>query len=380
MPQRRFQSQVRRQPVRRNGPALRTVQVLAACIMALSLTGLVAVSVAPSFAARTLEIDGATFTSEAIVRSILGFDASPNLFTIQTDRAAEALSHLPAVQSASVRVRLPSTIVVTLKERQPRLIWAIGGKRYVVDAEGLLFGLVDTAGNPIPSSAGPLSSASPGAESSATSGGSAPAGSASAAGTSAAPEATAAPAADAGDTARPKATARPTPTRPGTKASPTPAARPAASLTAAQASLIPSLAPLPTQDPAESPGPTAVGLPVVFDRRAADAGLALGGIVDSVNLDAGYRLAGLTPADVGSGATSLVVSVDDVHGFTVSSVPAGWVAEFGFYAPTVRADTVIPDQVRDLRSLLLAYGDSHVAWVWLVADVSASHVNTYLRR
>ncbi len=61
-------------------------------------------------------------------------------------------------------------------------------------------------------------------------------------------------------------------------------------------------------------------------------------------------------------------------------VPSAWVAEFGFYAPTVRKVTVIPGQVRDLRSLLIKYGDDHVAWVWLVADVAANHVNTYLPR
>jgi hypothetical protein len=74
------------------------------------------------------------------------------------------------------------------------------------------------------------------------------------------------------------------------------------------------------------------------------------------------------------------VVLDDDHGFTVSSVPTGWVAEFGFYASTVRKVTVIPEQVRDLRSLLLQYGEAHVAWVWLVADVSGNGVITVVPR
>ena len=105
-----------------------------------------------------------------------------------------------------------------------------------------------------------------------------------------------------------------------------------------------------------------MALPVIFDRRASDAGLGLGAIVDPVNLDAGYRIANLTPADVGS------------------SVPAGWVAEFGFYAPTVRKTTVIPGQVRDLRSALGNWGESKVAWVVLVSDVSSSHSDTVILR
>jgi hypothetical protein len=108
--------------------------------------------------------------------------------------------------------------------------------------------------------------------------------------------------------------------------------------------------------------------------------MGLGGIVDPVNLDAGYRLAGLTPAEVGSKSLALAVVLDDIHGFTVSSVPEGWVAEFGFYAPTVRKTSVIPGQVQGLKSILAYAGEARVAWVFLVSDVSDSHDNTYLPR
>ena len=155
---RRYQTHVRRQPVRHDGPALQTVQVLAGCLMTLCLAGVLAVTMAPGFAARSLVIHGAQFTSQSVIASIVGFDGSPNLFGLRTDRAADQLARLPAVEAASVKVQLPSTIVVTLTERSPKLIWVIGDKRYAVDQDGLLFGLVDTAGNPVPSSAGPPAS------------------------------------------------------------------------------------------------------------------------------------------------------------------------------------------------------------------------------
>jgi hypothetical protein len=362
---RRYQSHVRRQPTQRfDGPPLQTVQVLAACLMAICLVAALALLAAPGFAATTLEIHGAKFTSQEIVASIVGFERSPNLFGLAAQEAAVRLADLPAVESASVRVQLPSTIVVTLTEREPKLIWAIGANRYAVDSDGLLFGFVDTAGNPIPSSAGPLSSATPGEPSASTS-----------PGPSASAPAKPKPTPTAKKTATPKAT----PTR-ASGGSAVPTARPVASLSAAEMSMLPSLAPLPTADARAKPGQGALALPIVFDRRTVDADFKLGDIVDPVNLDVGYRLANLTPLDMGSSAASLAVSVDDTHGFTVSSVPAGWVAEFGFYAPTVREVSVIPEQVRDLRSLLLAYGDAHVRWVWLVADVSSSKVNTYIPR
>ncbi len=55
-------------------------------------------------------------------------------------------------------------------------------------------------------------------------------------------------------------------------------------------------------------------------------------------------------------------------------------ADFGFYTETLRKDTVIPDQVRDLRSLAAQYGENHVAWVWLVADIADNHVDTYMAK
>jgi hypothetical protein len=349
--------------------------------MVACLVGIFAVSVAPSFSARTLEIHGATFTSQSIIRSIVGMDGTPNVFRLDTERAAEQLVRLPAVESASVQVRLPSTIVVDIVEREPKLVWTIGGSRYVVDQDGRLFGLVDSAGNPVASSAGPLATPSEGASASASA-------TTNDASPSTVPTASPSPSPTPKPTPTPKKTptkapTKATPTKAGAKGTPAPSAVASASGSPGptyDASQNPSLAPAPTADPAATSGPAALGLSVVFDRRASDAGLGFGAIVDPVNLDAGYRLARLTPTDVGSKAAALAVVLDDEHGFTVSSIPEGWVAEFGFYTPTVRKVTVIPQQVETLKSLLAAYGEAHVAWVWLVGDVSGNHVNTYLPR
>jgi hypothetical protein len=58
------------------------------------------------------------------------------------------------------------------------------------------------------------------------------------------------------------------------------------------------------------------------------------------------------PADVGSGAATLAVQVTDESGFVVRAQPAGWVAIFGFYTPSLRTTELVPEQVRLLRSLL----------------------------
>jgi hypothetical protein len=98
----------------------------------------------------------------------------------------------------------------------------------------------------------------------------------------------------------------------------------------------------------------AAGLPLVLDRRSlSPIGLSVGTPLDPVDLDAATRLASLTPADVGSTASRLVVSITDADGFVVTTTPGSWQAVFGSYGHVLRTPDLIPGQVRLLRSLLL---------------------------
>lgn len=343
LPVRRGGSQVRRRPVRRSSPRLRQVQFLALAVMAMCALGVWNVGASPVFGAHNLELSGARFTSRAEVEALIGLESSPNLFRFGADRLAQELVTLPAVETARVDVRLPSTIVIALVERQPRLVWVIGSNRFVADQDGLLFGLVDDGGNAIASDAGPLR-----------------------------PTASPSPAASPSASPTSGVTAKATPARSASHSAPAAGTSPLPGA--------PSLAPVPTANPAATAGPQALRLPVVFDRREVSANWGFGSRIDAVNLDAGYRLGSLTSADVGSADRALSVVLDDDHGFTMRPAQAGWVAEFGFYTPNRRKDTVIPTQVRDLGLMLAQYGEAHVAWVWLVADISDAHANSFLRR
>ena len=391
LPLRRPGMQVRRQPIRRATPKLRSTQIYALVLMFLCVMTVVSLGSSPIFAARHLQVYGARYTGEAAVRRIVGMDGSPNLFRLHSDRVALEVANLPAVDSVRVDVRLPDTIVVTVVEREPSMIWAIGDRRYVVDDTGLLFGEVDSVGNPVYSAVG----TSAGATGTAAPGSLAPDSGAGASAPSGSPgETSSADATDASATGQPdgrvaqpakvtpkptaKVAPKPTPkVTPKPSSSTDPSGAPSAS---ASVSTLPSLLPIPTPDPAETPGPQVVNLPTVVDRRAQDAHLTLGDVIDPIALDAGFRIAGLAPGDIGSRAASLSVILDDPYGFTLSSGPNGWVAEFGFYTETLRKDTVIPMQVRDLKALLLNSGETHVAWVWLVADIADNRVNTYISK
>jgi len=106
------------------------------------------------------------------------------------------------------------------------------------------------------------------------------------------------------------------------------------------------------------------GLPVIDDSREEAAAFEVGDRLDPVTIDAARRLASLGPDDVGSVAGRLLVTVSDATGFVVGTSPDSWIAVFGLYTPSARPPSIIPGQVRLLRSLL-AGRESTIAQVIL---------------
>ncbi|MEW5991923.1 MAG: FtsQ-type POTRA domain-containing protein [Chloroflexota bacterium] len=100
------------------------------------------------------------------------------------------------------------------------------------------------------------------------------------------------------------------------------------------------------------------GLPVIDDTRAEAAALGVGDRLDPVTLDAARRLGALVPDDIGSVADRLLVTVSDATGFVVGTSPSSWVAIFGLYTPNTRPPSMIPGQVRLLRSVLAGREDA----------------------
>lgn len=124
----------------------------------------------------------------------------------------------------------------------------------------------------------------------------------------------------------------------------------------------------------DAAGAPAAGLPVVVDERVASPlTLAVGATLDPVDLDVATRLAGLTPADVGSGAPRLEVRVTDSDGYVLRTEPASWLAVFGFYSPSLRSTDLIPGQVQ-LLERLLAGRESTVARVILADDRNGTYI------
>ncbi len=93
-------------------------------------------------------------------------------------------------------------------------------------------------------------------------------------------------------------------------------------------------------------------LRTIDDRRAGSAALAVGSVLDPIDLDAATRLGSIVPADLDSQASDLEVSITDGSGFVMRTRPGSWVAIFGLYTQSLRPPSMIPGQVRLLRSLI----------------------------
>ena len=129
-----------------------------------------------------------------------------------------------------------------------------------------------------------------------------------------------------------------------------------------------------TDSPLLAPSAAAIvgKLPLIADGRA-DVPIELGGSIAPALFDAVTRLTSLVASDVASAATEVSVRVDPDWGLILSGRggpnDADWVAVFGTYTSNLRPPTMIPEQVRLLRSLL-ASGEERFGWI-ILADARA---------
>jgi cell division protein FtsQ len=135
----------RRQPrVRRASAGLsptRAAAILTMMIVAGAIYGLAATS---AFGFERLEVNGTGLTTEEAIRASVGLEPGTNLVGLATDPIEARIRQLPSVRDAMVAVGLPDVLRVDVTERRPIVIWAVGDRRFAVDAGGLLFADVTT--------------------------------------------------------------------------------------------------------------------------------------------------------------------------------------------------------------------------------------------
>jgi cell division protein FtsQ len=58
------------------------------------------------------------------------------IFTIDATDSAERVAQLPYVERVEVTTRFPETVVITVTERIPAVVWSVAGRAFLVDARG----------------------------------------------------------------------------------------------------------------------------------------------------------------------------------------------------------------------------------------------------
>ena len=129
----------RTRPVRRASGRITPVRVMAALIVVLMVGTVYGATASSAFDYRQLRLDGASYTKGADVEAALARVRGANLFTVQTAPLEDDLKTLTTVADAHIDVELPDTLAVTLEEREPILVWAVGDRSFLVDGKGTLF-------------------------------------------------------------------------------------------------------------------------------------------------------------------------------------------------------------------------------------------------
>jgi hypothetical protein len=102
----------------------------------------------PVFGFDRLDVTGTVLTSTDTIRERIALEPGTNLVTLATQPLSDRVRSIPAVADARVSVGLPDLVRVEVIERRAVVLWAVGSRRYAVDAGGLLFAEVGEATPP----------------------------------------------------------------------------------------------------------------------------------------------------------------------------------------------------------------------------------------
>jgi len=107
----------RTRSVRRASAGLSPVRAGAILAMLVSSAAVYGVAQATSFQYADVVIEGATFTDQAAIVAAVEDAKGANLFSLVTRPLEEKVRQIPTVRGADVSVRLPTTLVVRVRER-----------------------------------------------------------------------------------------------------------------------------------------------------------------------------------------------------------------------------------------------------------------------
>ena len=129
--------------MRRASAGLSPLRAGALLVMLLAAAAIYGVANSSAFRFQAVRIEGATYTAAAEVEAALAEALGENLFVLRTGPLEAELAELRTIRTAGITVQLPDTLLVTVGERAPILVWQVGARRYLADVDGTLFARLD---------------------------------------------------------------------------------------------------------------------------------------------------------------------------------------------------------------------------------------------
>jgi cell division septal protein FtsQ len=138
----------RTRAVKRASAGISPIRAGAALAMLLSAAAIYGVGASSAFDLAHVRVDGERYTEAGAVDTTLAGVRGQNVFRLALAPLVEELRTIPTVLDVRMGIVLPDTLAVTLTEREPIVVWAAGGRRYLVDADGKLFGRLEQPAPP----------------------------------------------------------------------------------------------------------------------------------------------------------------------------------------------------------------------------------------
>ena len=98
----------------------------------------VSIETRPEFMVNVMAIDGASVGIAEDIREIMPIDFPVSSFDLDLGHIQEQVAGLPAVASATVRVRPGGIMQITIVERDPVMVWRSREGLFLVDSEGFV--------------------------------------------------------------------------------------------------------------------------------------------------------------------------------------------------------------------------------------------------
>lgn len=121
-------------PARPHRPRTALIIATATVVVVVLVVWLIAYS--PAFGVRTVEVHGTHVLTADQVRTAADVDHGTPLVRVDTAAITRRVERLPDVASAQVHTSFPSTVVITVVERQPVGYVRTGGRFMLVDRTG----------------------------------------------------------------------------------------------------------------------------------------------------------------------------------------------------------------------------------------------------